>query len=48
MPLGTGNDFSRSLGWGKEQAELVEDGFKELKRLVKDWSTAEVESLDVW
>ena len=48
MPLGTGNDFSRSLGWGKEQAELVEDGFKELKRLAKDWSTAEVESLDVW
>lgn len=48
IPLGTGNDFSRNLGWGKEQTELTENGFRELKNLIREWSKAKVEELDLW
>ena len=40
IPLGTGNDFSQYLGWGKEKTALVENGFKSLKKLIKKWLVA--------
>ena len=48
IPLGTGNDFSQFLGWGKEKTTLVENGFKSLKKLIKKWLVAHKEDFDLW
>lgn len=38
LPLGTGNDFSQILGWGKEcPSDLLDDNYAKLKKRVSYW-----------
>lgn len=46
IPLGTGNDFSRSLGWGGSSFLLWSTN--QLKGLIKIWSDATEEYFDLW
>lgn len=48
IPLGTGNDFSQALGWGKTKTTLVENSFKSLKKLIRQWLKAKEEDFDLW
>lgn len=41
LPLGTGNDFSQILGWGKEcPSDLLKNDFAKLKKRVSYWMSA--------
>jgi diacylglycerol kinase (ATP) len=42
IPLGTGNDFSQYLGWGRLKTTLTEDSFKSLKKLIKKWENSTI------
>jgi diacylglycerol kinase family enzyme len=48
VPMGTGNDFSRELGWGSSPPDLIDSSFRRLKKWVKRWVQAKVEDFDVW
>lgn len=48
IPIGTGNDFSRAMGWGGKQETLIGDKFEKLKSLILEWIAAEVVNFDVW
>lgn len=49
IPFGTGNDFSRVLGWGpQEPSVVVGPHLNNLKGLIRKWTEAMIESFDIW
>ena len=48
IPLGTGNDFSRNLGWGPEKTMLLEYNYRSLKKLIRKWLHAAERDFDLW
>jgi diacylglycerol kinase (ATP) len=46
IPLGTGNDFSRSLGW--QEVLNIEPNFQFLTQFTKKWVAAKMLPFDVW
>jgi len=49
IPFGTGNDFSRTLGWGPTEPKvLLGKHMSNFKGLMTTWADAQVEHFDVW
>jgi len=49
IPFGTGNDFSRVLGWGPTEPKvLIGTHLDNLKGLVTQWVNAEIADFDIW
>jgi len=49
IPFGTGNDFSRVLGWGPTEPKvLIGTHLNSLKALITKWVDAQIEDFDVW
>jgi len=49
IPFGTGNDFSRVLGWGPTApSSLIGSEMQDLKALVRRWLDAVVLDYDIW
>lgn len=49
IPLGTGNDFSRALGWGgSSPSDIVGENFNKLKNLIMRWIKSKIIPFDIW
>jgi diacylglycerol kinase (ATP) len=48
MPFGTGNDFSRVLGWGPDTSIDLGNKLKFVKKHAHKWIEAVVDDFDVW
>ncbi|GET92087.1 diacylglycerol kinase-like protein [Leishmania tarentolae] len=48
FPLGTGNDFSFTLGFGSGFARWIVLGEKRFQRLMRDYETATITTVDRW
>jgi len=49
IPFGTGNDFSRVMGWGPTEPKvLIGPHLSNFKELISKWVDAQVEDFDIW
>ena len=48
MPFGTGNDFSRVLGWGPDTSIDLGNKLHFLKKHAHKWMEAVIDDFDVW
>jgi diacylglycerol kinase (ATP) len=48
LPIGTGNDFSRSLGWGHAPLVFSDKDIKPLKKRLIEWVESAVSDYDIW
>jgi len=48
IPIGTGNDFSRSIGWGTTPVKVTKNNYVNLGRLVKEWMNSTIGYYDMW
>ena len=49
VPFGTGNDFSRVLGWGGDSpSDVCGKNLEVIKKSVKLWVNAVIEDFDIW
>ena len=48
VPIGTGNDFSRSLGWGADSTKFDLQDFSKLSSMIKKWKNSGIGYYDVW
>lgn len=48
IPIGTGNDFSRSLGWGSSSVGFSDKNIIGLKEIVQQWVHSEIRKYDIW
>ena len=47
IPIGTGNDFSRSLGW-TVTTPFSDTNLGGLKGIIKEWMRASIRKYDIW
>jgi diacylglycerol kinase (ATP) len=48
IPIGTGNDFSRSLGWGGSPITFSQNNLRELRKRIVKWVSAQKVKFDLW
>lgn len=48
IPIGTGNDFSRSLGWGGSPITFSSEDIRSLRKTIQKWVKASKQKFDLW